>query len=94
MHQTEELRKEVSKEVATKNAYQQANEDIATLIAEVKTRKKWLDKDVGSVMNIRDLTLQYHRSQGTFPNMSFRKILLLADVGGYDIKFVKRETYG
>lgn len=73
-----------------KNPYQQAHEDIAAIIAEVKARKKWQDRDIGKILEVKDATVSAHRRRGTFPNMSFGKIILLADVAGYNIKFERK----
>jgi len=76
-----------------KNLYQKAHEDISAIIAETKARKRWEDKDIGMVLDIKASSVSDHRLKGTFPNMSFFKVLFLADASGYDIKFVKREAY-
>lgn len=54
-----------------KNLYQKAHEDISAIIAETKARKRWEDKDIGMVLDIKAKTVSDHRLKGTFPNMSF-----------------------
>ena len=79
-----------------KTAYQKEHEDIAAIIAEVKVRKGWTDKEVGKLIGPRGIkagTLKDKRVQKTLPNMRFCDVAVLADAAGYDIKFQKREVY-
>ena len=58
--------------MAKKNAYQQANEDIAAIIAEAKSRKGWTDKDIGKLIGSKGIkaeSVKNNRSRGVFPNM-------------------------
>lgn len=79
--------------MANRKLYEQANEDITALIAETKARKKWEDKQIGQIIDVKPKTVSDHRIKGTFPNMSFFKVLFLADAAGYDLVFRKREVY-
>lgn len=79
-----------------KNQYQKANEDINAIIAELKARKGWTDKEIGSYIGengIKSSSVQHKRQQREFPKIRFCDIELLLGLAGYDIRFVKREDY-
>lgn len=79
--------------MAKKTAYQQANEDIAAIIAEAKIRKGWMDRDVGKILSLTACTISRKRSKKELPELSFSGVILLADAAGYDVKFQKREVF-
>lgn len=82
--------------MAKKNAYQQANEDIAAIIAEAKSRKGWTDKDIGKLIGSKGIkaeSVKNNRSRGVFPNMRFCDVSVLAEAAGYDVVFRKKEVY-
>ena len=43
-----------------KNLYQKAHEDISAIIAETKARKRWEDKDIGMVLDIKASSVSDH----------------------------------
>lgn len=79
-----------------KTPYQQSHEDINAIVAELKARKGWTDKDIGQYIGengIKASSVQHKRDRNEFPKIRFCDISLLLDLAGYDIRFVKRERY-
>lgn len=77
-----------------KTPYQQAHEDINAIIAELKSRKGWTDKEIGKYIGengIKATSVRHKRDQKAFPKIRFCDLSLILDLAGYDIKFVKRE---
>lgn len=76
-----------------KSQYQKAHEDIAAIIAELKSRKGWTDKEIGSYIGengIKAASVQHKRQQGEFSKIRFCDVALLLSLAGYDIQFTKR----
>lgn len=79
-----------------KGWYQKAHEDIAAIIAELKSRKGWTDKDIGGLIGdngIKAGSVQCKRNNGEFPKIRFCDLFAILDLAGYDIRFVKRDAY-
>lgn len=79
-----------------KTAYQQAHEDINAIIAELKARKGWTDKEVGKLIGengIKGPCVRVKRTNKEFPKIRFCDLSLILDLAGYDIRFVKRDPY-
>ena len=76
-----------------KSPYQQSHEDIAAIIAELKSRKGWTDKEIGKYIGengIKAASVRQKRERKEFSKLRFCDLLLILDLAGYDIKFVKR----
>ena len=78
-----------------KTPYQQSHEDIAAIIAELKSRKGWTDKEIGQYIGengIKAASVQHKRERKEFPKIRFCDLSQLLNLAGYDIKFVKRNA--
>lgn len=83
--------------ITKKTPYQQSHEDIAAIIAELKSRKGWTDKEIGSYIGengIKAGSVRQKRDRREFPKIRFCDLALLFDLAGYDIRFVKRGQHG
>lgn len=83
--------------MAKKNSYQQANEDIVALMVEAKSRNGWSDRELGKLIGEKGITeaaLRNKRSMRVLPNMRFCDVMKIAEMSGYDIRFVKRGICG
>ncbi len=79
-----------------KAPYQQMHEDINAIIAELKARKGWTDKEIGKYIGdngIKADSVKQKRQQKDFPKIRFCDLSLILDLAGYDIRFVKRNAY-
>ncbi len=80
-------------DVVKKSQYQKAHEDIAAIIAELKSRKGWTDREIGSYIGengIKAASVKNKRVSKDFPKIRFCDVALLLGLAGYEIKFVKK----
>ena len=79
-----------------KTKYQQMHEDINAIMAELKSRKGWTDKEIGKYIGengIKESGVRAKRTRKDLPKIRFCDLSLLLDIAGYDIRFVKRDPY-
>lgn len=76
--------------MSKKSPYQQANEDIAVIMAEAKTRQNIRDADIGKLIGLEAITIRNKRSTKTLPTLQFWKVLVLAEAAGYCVRFERK----
>ena len=73
-----------------KNQYQKSSEDIAVMLGEAKVRNGFRDKELCQGIDVPISTIRNMKSQKTLPNLAFWKILLIADLAGYHVRFERK----
>ena len=73
-----------------KNTYQKSGEDIAVLISEAKIRQGLIDETLCNRLDIAKSTIRNMKSQKRLPMLPFWKVMLIADMAGYNVKFEKK----
>lgn len=73
-----------------KNAYQKSGEDIAVLISEAKIRQGIHDETLCDRIDVAKSTIRNMKSQKRLPMLPFWKVLLIAEMAGYNVRFEKK----
>lgn len=76
--------------MARKSEYQDMSNRISGIMYEAKLCQGINDKELGKRLDLAISTLRNMRSQKTTCNIPFWKVMLVARMAGYDIKFEKR----
>lgn len=73
-----------------KNTYQKSGEDIAVLISEAKIRQGIHDEGLCGRIDVAKSTIRNMKSQNRLPMLPFWKVLLIAEMAGYNVKFERK----
>jgi ribosome-binding protein aMBF1 (putative translation factor) len=73
-----------------KNTYQKSGEDLAVLISEAKIRQGIKDETLCDRLDMAKSTIRNMRSQKRLPMLPFWKVLLIAEMAGYSVRFEKK----
>lgn len=76
--------------MAKKNTYQTVGNDIASLICEAKVRQDIRDDTLADRIDVATSTIRNMRSEKRLPNLPFWKVLLIAEMAGYNVRFEKK----
>lgn len=74
----------------SRSEYRDTSDRISSMMYEAKLRQGIKDKELGARIDLAPGTLKNMRSQKTTCNISFWKVMLIAQMAGYEVKFERR----
>lgn len=74
----------------SKSEYQNMSNQISSMMYEAKLRQGIKDTELGKRIDLATSTMRNMRSQKTACNIPFWKVVLIARMAGYEVKFKKR----